>query len=308
MSERNRDGNPALVVFGIVLIGIAAWFSWGLSANQTEIRMRGEQNAKLHIEYAEDRIEKTCIDRKGRALMDCIHQEITSAQEHSRAERDLEAQKAMALWAKLMTLVTAGGTIVGVGGIYLVWRTLKASESATKAAFRAVEVTERIGRDQSRAYVHVNRAEVTYTGRAKKDVLPDVSKVFQIHLAVKNSGATPAKWYEISGEAWVHDRSGVQLTDPVKVGPNRWPVLPSKETLTCPFHTLETPGLFETLLNTDYSILSIEGMVSYETEFGEIMSVDFQFFTESEFLTNYANVRPRERKPLRMTRPTVKGD
>lgn len=186
MSKWDWDGNPALVAFGLVLIGVAAWMSWGLSADQTEIRMRGEQSAQQYIEYAEERIERTCLDREGAALMECIHEEIKSAQDHSRAERDLDAQQAMALWTKLMVLVSVSATILTMFGLYFVWRTLKASESATEAALTAVEVTRETGFNETRPWLLI---EADVQGPLE---IKDSGIRFSVDYTITNFGSTPA--------------------------------------------------------------------------------------------------------------------
>lgn len=87
--------------------------------------MSRQQDAEHHIQYAEDRIDEACIQADRTTLIKCVHDEVKSAQDHGRAESDLDAQMAMALWAKTMTLSGIAGSVLAGGGLYLVWRTLE---------------------------------------------------------------------------------------------------------------------------------------------------------------------------------------
>ena len=179
MPSSNWHGPYAAIALGVVLAGLASWISWDISAEQAEIRVRGEQSANQHIEYAQDRIRQTCLDRDLAALSECIAKEIVSAQDHSRAERDLYAQQAMALWAKIMAVVTFLGLGLTSLGIYLVWGTLDQTKAATKAAVEAVNVTREIGQRQVRAYLWV-------AGITSNKIVVGAKPGFSVEL--KNSG------------------------------------------------------------------------------------------------------------------------
>jgi hypothetical protein len=139
MPSSNWHGPYAFVALGIVFLSLAGWAVWDISASQTEVSMRREQNAAQHIEYAQDRIRQTCLDRDYAALLECVTEEIIAANDHGRAESDLDAQQAMALWAKLMTLASVAGTGLTALGIYLVWGTLSETRKATLAAQSSAE-------------------------------------------------------------------------------------------------------------------------------------------------------------------------
>lgn len=188
------------------LLGVSAflWVFWDFSAEQTEIRMRGEHSAEIHLEYAEDRIEEHCLSRKGDALMDCIHEEITSGQEHARAQSDLYSQQQMALWAKLMTLVTLIGTLAGIGGIVLIYKTLGATRETN-------DVTRDIGQAQVRAYV------------GYKDTIPDTQidlekgiYLLKFNVVLTNYGQSPAKeiTYRVSNFAMPEEWQGGEIQVP----------------------------------------------------------------------------------------------
>ena len=155
------------------------WFVWGLSAQQTESRIRGEQSAEAHIQYAEDRIDRECLALEGVALRDCIHQEIESAKEHARANQDLEAQQTMALFTKIMGATAVVGVFLGLGSVVLIYLTLAETQKL------ATETT-RLGEAQVRAYLAITSAFVDNFAVGKKP---------KLHIAIKNSGQSPAWGY-----------------------------------------------------------------------------------------------------------------
>lgn len=122
--------------------------------------MSREHSAGQYIEYAQDRIRETCLDAELSALRECITVEIVSAQDHRRAERDLDAQESMALWAMIMTAISVAGVGLTGLGIYLVWGTLSETRIAARAAQDAVAVTRDIGEAQVRCYIYANVAEI----------------------------------------------------------------------------------------------------------------------------------------------------
>ncbi len=85
-------GPLAWITLGCVLILVFSWISWTLSSDLTEERVRGDVTAAYHDGYAEDLIDRACLALVDKALRACIHAQIGTARDHSRAERDLDAQ------------------------------------------------------------------------------------------------------------------------------------------------------------------------------------------------------------------------
>ncbi len=102
------------------------WVSWHSGVLQTEKRISRQLDADHHIQYAEDRIDEACIQTDRAALLECVHDEIKAAQDHGRAQSDLDAQMAMALWAKIMTISTIAAAALSMFGLYLIWRSIDA--------------------------------------------------------------------------------------------------------------------------------------------------------------------------------------
>ena len=188
MSDSPWSGKYAAIACYALLLVLVAWLSWDISAKITEIRLGRVQTASLHIEYAQDRIRQTCINEDPATLLDCVTVEVMAAQDNGRAESDLDAQQAMALWAKLMTLASVLGLGVTTIGVYLVWGTLDQTRAATSAAQDAVSVTREIGQAQTRAYVSINHSAVFESIRSQQSHV--------MGMEIVNSGQTPA--YDVS--------------------------------------------------------------------------------------------------------------
>lgn len=164
--------------------------------------------------------------------------------------------------------------IVGFGTILLIvtlWLTYKAGKSAQDA----IEITRETGRDQSRAYVHVEATELHW--RSKEMEYPE------IYVTIKNTGQTPAKWFEVSGVC-----CAIKYQTPIKsireagytnsARSLRWSALAKGEltaTLGAGNHSDEIKRAFEKR-KTHY--LSVVGVVRYETYFGEVFESEFDFF------------------------------
>lgn len=128
-----------------------------------------------------------------------------SADEDKRARDNLKAQQDTAYWARYMFWVGFGELIVTGAGVFLVWRTLKASWAAAREAKRAAdaanaslnhakESTER----QLRAYVGIDSIKLEITSDILTYEPTDLTSqniIFPDFLAitVKNYGETPAK-------------------------------------------------------------------------------------------------------------------
>ena len=149
-----------------------------------------DAHTKEYERHAANEIERTCLRLDPAAEAECVVRVINSAHEQKRAESDLIAQRNMARWALLMLLATIAMTFITAAGAYYVWRTLKATQEIARD-------TARIGEAQTRAYVHVSGAELSWGG-------PN-AEAPSIALTVENVGQTPAKWFEIRKIAFVQN-------------------------------------------------------------------------------------------------------
>lgn len=103
-----------------------------------------------------------------------------------RSERDLDAQEGMAVAGYMVAVFAALQALLTAGGMWLLWKTLKATraavteaQEATRAAQDAVIVTKDAAERQLRAYVNVSAAQSRW------------SPTLRALIEIKNSGQTP---------------------------------------------------------------------------------------------------------------------
>ena len=173
MTARKPMQGPLMwAVFALTLIAIILLFVWDLASEQAEQRVRSEQSAKNHIEYAEDRIDQKCLGLEPMPMRNCIHQEIESSHDHYRSNQDLTAQQQMAFFTKVMAWTAVGGLALGAVSIVVIYATLN-----------EMGRTNHIMREESRPWIKFEFTASLYES--------DESKI-QIGYQPKNIGARPA--------------------------------------------------------------------------------------------------------------------
>jgi hypothetical protein len=85
---------------------------------------------------------QNAINRLASAL-EATNSRQPSTDEDRRAKEDLEAQKQMAYWAKAIFWPAIADTVLTLLGVFLIWRTLKASWAAARAAEKALAAQDR---------------------------------------------------------------------------------------------------------------------------------------------------------------------
>lgn len=124
-----------------------------------------------------------------------------SAEERDRANRDLKAQEDMALWAKWMFYASCASLVVGVGGLIVVFRTLRHSEASTNAALA--------GLDQTGQSIELNKQTAERQLRAYVSAFPHFIHSFSVDgrptgkFIIKNVGVTPANGVNHRGDVIV---------------------------------------------------------------------------------------------------------
>lgn len=138
--------------------------------------------------------------------------------------------------------------------------------------YKTWRATKAIGKDQSRAYVDAERAELFYG--------PD-GKTPTITLYVRNSGATPAKWFTV--RCCAARRQGDKpapfpMTDFDKDAPS-WTSIAGGESLSVGAHP---SGLREAIKVATVSMDQVffDGAIQYETIFGETLESQFRFYID----------------------------
>lgn len=138
------------------------------------------------------------MERIARAI-EAQPQTADTEQERDRAVRDVDAQEAMAFWAKWMTWATVGGVLVGFTSLVLLTlaviyakQAAVAAADAAKAAQDTVAETRRIGEAQVRAYI-------SWDGSHMGMMIDDQRNIVGCGFApqVKNTGQSPAVLVEL---------------------------------------------------------------------------------------------------------------
>jgi hypothetical protein len=147
-----------------------------------------QQNAESDRRAASNKVAEACQDRSAPAFRACIADQLEAYYRDQATNQDLQAQQDMAYWAGALFV---SSTILTLIGIFLLWRTLLAtqqtlaeSQKATEAAQAAVSVTRQIGMVQSRAYLTVETIRFRNV---------EIGKQIAFDLKLKNFGQTPAK-------------------------------------------------------------------------------------------------------------------
>jgi hypothetical protein len=265
MSKNYWSGCYAFLALSFVLFAIVLWAVWGESAKLTEQRLRSEVSIDLHIEYAEDRIDEKCLKLDPKPMRDCIHDEIESARDHSRANQDLNAQQEMARFTRVMGWTAMVGLLLAACSAGLIFYTLRATQDMSKT-------TREIGNRQTRAYCGVDSAEFV-TG----DVNSEGTRPLEADVIIKNFGSTPA--YRAHG--WVscgsYSKSNGILSKAQKGQiRSRMPLGPNAR------FSLRTPISIPNEFKLDETEFFIFGYWRYEDCFGERRLVRFRYCVDEK--------------------------
>lgn len=148
---------------------------------------RNKQEASYDYQgRTDDRIAAECPEVLGVDRAKCANEIANSEAENYRSYEDLEAQQETAKWAFWMTALGAISTVLTGVGIFLVWQTLGQSIAANEAAQEAIEVTRRMGRLQTQAYVSFGEVGVLIIGTGQ------IVTAFHLTPRVRNTGQSPA--------------------------------------------------------------------------------------------------------------------
>lgn len=168
------------------------WLILGQSVNNASAQTRKPQGqaAPTHqTQPSELSAIKDGIERIARAQeAERDQHKADKADEYAR--RDLDAQEAMATWAKLAFFATLTGIILSGGGLLALLHSLRLNRQATNAAQDAVLVARETNEAQSRAWVSVN-CQLGKPERGKTHTGVE-GIYFNVVCAAKNHGCSPA--------------------------------------------------------------------------------------------------------------------
>ena len=184
MLRGNRGDHAALVLVGLIFVLLA--FAIGLS-NQRNYCSGG--NGAPGYEACES--DNTSFRFPAPAANE------KPSRDEWRQERDLQAQRDMAEWARWMFISSTAGVVVSLFALFLISGTLEESRKATAAAQTTADAAiqankdfEQISKRQLRAYVSVTASEPIWHTLVGQPDKPPFNVEFK--FTVTNSGQTPA--------------------------------------------------------------------------------------------------------------------
>lgn len=144
----NPKDRSIAAVFAVVIWLIFAMIGFFLGEDFGRSQ-NAKANTEQHLVDAAARIKEICFLDNNPDVQGCIEGAMRNARELLLADHDLAAQRNMAEWAKWLLIVTVASAFVTGVGIWLVWRTLLATQQMTT-------ITREIGRLENQAYCSVS--------------------------------------------------------------------------------------------------------------------------------------------------------
>lgn len=230
---------------------------------------------------------ESLVERITRAVEAKPEKPDTSEQD-ARAKRDVDAQEAMALWAKWMTIATGASVGLGLLSLFLIWRTVVhtkraaiAAGNAATAATNTIRVTREAAEDQLRPYVYATRAIFQW----------GAGETARVIVEVVNAGQTPATYFEIGGVTLVTVKgAGTSLTVPDTFDYKIWSVA-GKVPKTVPISddgiNEKAREVLEARGKKNFVIL---GRVKYGDIFDAVYETEFAFFADRLLLPKETNM------------------
>ena len=185
------------------------------------------------------------------ATDDALEQKQTKTNKREKAKASLECSDLKAQWA--MADITFWAFGAGVAGIILIFLTWIATR-------QAVGVSKDSAKDQTRAYVFVDGA--TFNMRTSG---------MCIMLNIKNTGATPAKWFEVGSKSTAIPIATKLEADFTTINDfTRWPAIANGHHLTTGADpTTEAKHIAEAVGDSNLTFY-IYGIIRYMTAYDEI--------------------------------------
>ncbi|MFD1986981.1 hypothetical protein ACFSOZ_31595 [Mesorhizobium newzealandense] len=186
-SNRGRFHSIVTAAIAVAIVVIALKATWEVAVSNAEYSQEAEQATKEYADRTQESIASTCRDRDIPAFAKCVDEIVKATEEAKTAQRDLAAQRSMALWALGMLWATVASIAVTGIGIYFVWRTLDANTDAVEQARVANQIARDANEAQLRAYLLVKTIHAEYAFSATGEIVG-----VAIKLVVQNGGQTPA--------------------------------------------------------------------------------------------------------------------
>lgn len=200
------------IFVGLALLGLIFSVVHYYSYNASE-----RQKASSAREYA-TKEQVICAELEAILRPECILKEIKTAEENKQSAEDLRAQQEMSVWAYSLLLVSILALLVSGVGIFLIYKTLvatqqaaryaadtlKQAQDATEAAKDTAFQTKRIGDQQLRARLSISNLDAApkfgYDGGSFSNFYSGI----EVTIEGTNAGILPATDIEGSVRMLIH--------------------------------------------------------------------------------------------------------
>lgn len=162
------------VALGLALISAVVWGIYATGLKLGETKAQNTYHASRYAAHAADQINGSCLNGDVADVAKCIAEVIDSTNENQRAQKDLQAQTEMALWAFWMLISTVVMAAITLLGVVFVWQTFKVTRDM------AID-TRDIGKAQVRAYLGYGSTTISIS-----------DSTVSLQATLKNFGASPA--------------------------------------------------------------------------------------------------------------------
>jgi hypothetical protein len=186
------------MIGGLILVLAIGLFliSVQISMNYQEVYYNyATQEARAE---AQEKFRQKCLNlSSGEEIADCFDDAVEAAREPQRSEEDLQAQKQMADWARLMLYVTfAIGImtfVVTVASVLLIRETLDLQRNATREATKATRAAIAANEQSRDAFLADQRPWLAVKLQGGAPLTWNVNGLnLQVFVSMRNFGRTPA--------------------------------------------------------------------------------------------------------------------
>lgn len=193
--DRGKRSKTELAIFAGLAAAFIALILFGAVPQHLSYGDQAARNAENHERWANDQIGRNCVAIERPAFADCVEDARATSEERQREERDLEAQRKMALWTAIMGAMAVIGVGLSGFGVYLIWRTWDATREAADNSRKTLD-----------RYIYRERAMLRL-GNARFRFLDDLPVPAGFQAEIINHGPSPGdlqsvEWEYLSGPVW----------------------------------------------------------------------------------------------------------
>lgn len=181
--DRDKRDSPLDQGFGVVVAVVLACAVVGaLAFSLGRDSERDSKRASEYENYAKWRKRVYCIDLAGASLSKCEIEQEQSSREAYQAERDLEAQRDMALWALAVFVISSITVGLTLWALFYLRGTLIATREAVKDtgdATKAMISANVIARNAQRAWIKIHPALLKFSSSASGSYSLEYGCIFE---------------------------------------------------------------------------------------------------------------------------------